>query len=73
MADIVNLKDFRKARTRAEAEAKAAENRARFGRTKMDRLRQSQEENRARREHDGNKVERDAEDAKPDESSDDRR
>jgi len=33
MADIINLRQARKARARTEAEAKAAANRARFGRT----------------------------------------
>lgn len=34
MAEIVNLRTVRKAKARADASAKAAENRARFGRTK---------------------------------------
>jgi uncharacterized protein DUF4169 len=58
MAEIVNLKDFRKARARAEADIKASENRARFGRSRDERGRQSVETQRARREHDGNKLER---------------
>lgn len=58
MAEIINLKDFRKARARAEAGAKASENRARFGRTRAERNRQSAESRRASREHDGNKIER---------------
>ena len=37
MAEIVNLRQARKARARAEAEAQAATNRARFGRAKADR------------------------------------
>lgn len=58
MADIINLKDVRKARARALAEAKASENRARFGRTRDERTRQTIEESRTRREHDGNRLER---------------
>jgi hypothetical protein len=58
MADIVNLKDFRKNRARAEAEAKAAENRVRFGRTRDERNRKALEEQRAKRELEGNKIER---------------
>lgn len=58
MAEIINLKDVRKARARAEAEAKAAENRTRFGRTRGERNRQTLEDQRARREHDGNRLER---------------
>jgi hypothetical protein len=34
MAEIVNLRKLRKAKSRAEAKRRAAENRARFGRTK---------------------------------------
>lgn len=36
-ADIVNLRKARKARDRAEKDAKASENRIRFGRSKADR------------------------------------
>jgi len=58
MAEIINLKDIRKARARAEAETKAAENRSRFGRTRNERKRQAIEDQRARRDHDGNRLER---------------
>jgi hypothetical protein len=58
MAEIINLKDVRKARARAAAEAKAAENRTRFGRTRDQRNRQALEEQRAQREHEGNRLER---------------
>ena len=34
MADVVNLNQFRKAKTRAEKEKRASENRVKFGRTK---------------------------------------
>lgn len=37
MAEIINLRDARKARSRAEAAAKAAANRAQFGRTKAEK------------------------------------
>jgi hypothetical protein len=37
MADVINLRTARKARTRAVKEQKAAANRAAFGRTKADR------------------------------------
>lgn len=57
MAEIINLKDVRKARARAEAETKAAENRSRFGRTRNERNRQAIEDQRARRDHDGNRLE----------------
>lgn len=58
MGDIVNLRDFRKGRARAEAEARSAENRARFGRSKGERAQQAREEKRARRELDNAKLER---------------
>jgi hypothetical protein len=38
MADIINLRQARKARARSDAEAKAAANRARFGRTVQEKL-----------------------------------
>ena len=60
MADIINLKDVRKARARALAEAKAAENRARFGRTRDERTRQTIEESRTRREHELSRLDRPA-------------
>ncbi len=37
MADIINLRQARKAKARSEAEAKAAQNRIAFGRTKVER------------------------------------
>lgn len=40
MGDVVNLKQFRKAKERAEKQKRAEENRAKFGRTKADRERQ---------------------------------
>lgn len=58
MAEIINLKDIRKARARAEAETKAAENRTRFGRTRDERNRLALEDQRARREHEGNRLDR---------------
>jgi hypothetical protein len=58
MAEIINLKNIRKARARTEAEAKAAENRTRFGRTRDERDRQVLEQQRARREHERNRLER---------------
>ena len=57
MAEIVNLKDFRKNRARAEAEAKAAENRVRFGRTRDERNRKAFEDKRAKRDLEGNRIE----------------
>ncbi len=38
MGDVINLKQFRKAKERAEKEKKAEENRAKHGRRKTDRV-----------------------------------
>jgi hypothetical protein len=39
MSDIINLRQARKAKARREKEAAAEQNRARFGRTKAEKLR----------------------------------
>lgn len=49
MGDIINLRQVRKQRARAEQEAAARENRIRFGRTKADRFKESAEILLARR------------------------
>ncbi|MFM8700072.1 MAG: DUF4169 family protein [Hyphomicrobiales bacterium] len=43
MADIINLKHFKKKQARAGAETRANENRIRFGQTKAERTRQTLE------------------------------
>lgn len=48
-ADIVNLRQARKARQRQDKEQHAAANRARFGRTKAERQREAAEQERAER------------------------
>jgi hypothetical protein len=53
MADIINLRQARKARARSGAEAKAAANRARFGRTAQEKLADEAEVRRADRLLDG--------------------
>jgi hypothetical protein len=53
MAEIINLKQVRKARKRASAEREAETNRVRFGRTKGERLRDDQVAEQARRRIDG--------------------
>ena len=58
MGEIVNLNAARKARAREEAQAKAAANRARYGRTKAERSRERLEEERASRTVDGAKLDR---------------
>ena len=49
MAEIINLRKARKARTRAEKEAVAAENRVAFGRTKAEKQRAEAEQRLAAR------------------------
>lgn len=46
MTEIVNLRRARKQRLRAEKERQAQENRAKFGRTKADKLRAAAETDR---------------------------
>ncbi|WP_313808820.1 DUF4169 family protein [Sphingobium sp.] len=53
MGDIINLRQARKAKARADKERLAQGNRAKFGRTKAERLTQSIEEERRKREIDG--------------------
>lgn len=43
MADILSLSKARKARTRAQKQARAAENRVKFGRTKAEKQREAAE------------------------------
>ncbi|ESZ85804.1 MAG: hypothetical protein Q27BB25_17520 [Blastomonas sp. CACIA14H2] len=59
MAEIVNLRQARKAAKRKQDEATAAANRAKFGRTKAERLAQASEQDRAARLIDGAKREQD--------------
>jgi hypothetical protein len=53
MASIVNLNRFRKAKKREEAQQRAAENRALFGRSKKERRAADNECERTARELDG--------------------
>jgi hypothetical protein len=55
MTDIVNLKRARKAKQRAEAEAKAQANRIAHGRTKTEKKLSKAEQEAARRKLDGHK------------------
>lgn len=52
-ADVINLRKARKARDRAEKEARATERRVQFGRSKAERERLAAEAERRRRELDG--------------------
>ncbi len=56
-ADIVNLKQARKARTRADRSREADENRAKFGRSKADRQKSAVEKVLAARKLDALKRE----------------
>jgi hypothetical protein len=59
MAEIVNLKLARKRKARAEQDAVAEANRAKFGRTKAERDRQAAEKKMADRHIDAHKREGD--------------
>ncbi|MBN8818322.1 MAG: DUF4169 family protein [Sphingomonas sp.] len=59
MAEIVNLRMARKAKERARAEQQAAENRAKFGRTKAQKAKDRDEAERAARSLDGARRESD--------------
>jgi hypothetical protein len=57
MAEIVNLRQARKAKARAEKEQTAAENRRLHGRTKADKQAEKAIKDKARRNLDGHKRE----------------
>jgi hypothetical protein len=59
VAEIINLRQARKAARRKQDEATAAANRAKFGRTRADRVAQASEQDRATRLLDGAKREQD--------------
>jgi hypothetical protein len=56
MADIVNLRQFRKQRQRREAEKTAAANRARHGDTKAAREKLRRESEKAAKDLDGKRL-----------------
>lgn len=56
-AEIINLRQARKQRERDEKDARAAENRARFGRSKADRALEDDAQARAARSLDGHERE----------------
>ena len=56
--EIVNLRKARKARERAEAQTRAAENRVRFGRSKADKSLQAAEKLRDERIIAGKKLDK---------------
>jgi len=63
MGDIVNLSKYRKQRQRTEQTKQAAGNRVKFGQTKSDRVRTRAEQDRARQDLEGKRLD----DGRPDE------
>ncbi|SFJ57285.1 DUF4169 family protein [Caulobacter sp. UNC279MFTsu5.1] len=57
MAEILNLNQARKAKAKTDAKTRAAENRARFGRTKADKALDAARADRLQRDLDGAKRE----------------
>jgi hypothetical protein len=57
MAEIINLNRFKKRRARDEEQKRAADNRARFGRSKAERRKAASEEEKAARDLDGKRRE----------------
>lgn len=57
MGDIVNFRQARKGLVRKQAEQQAAENRAKFGRSKAEKQRDMAEQERLHKELDGAKRE----------------
>lgn len=58
MAEIVNLRRARKAKARDESAKQADANRAKFGRTKAERLQRDANSARALRDHDGKRLDK---------------
>jgi hypothetical protein len=56
MGDVVNLNKFRKARNKSKADAQAAENRQRFGRTKEALAKIHADADQAKRDLDGKEL-----------------
>ena len=56
MAEIVNLRRARKGKARVEKDARAADNRVRFGRTKAEKREAAAEREQVERKLDGKKI-----------------
>lgn len=56
MAEIVNLRTFRKQKARSAKDADAEANRLKFGRTKAEKLQVAAEKERADKHIDGHKI-----------------
>ena len=63
MGEVINLRQARKARERAEKEVRAAENRAAFGRPKKARTLQEKRKVLEETRHEGHRLERGEPDA----------
>ena len=59
MAEIVNLRRARKDKARQQRESEADANRGRFGRTKAEKAADKDAQERARRDIDGKRIDRD--------------
>ena len=57
-ADVVNLRQFRKAKARSEREADAEQNRITFGRTKAEKSLTRAQNDKAAREHEQGRIEK---------------
>ena len=55
-AELINLRQARKARARKDKEALAVENRAKFGRTKAERTTTEAADDLARRRHEAHRI-----------------
>ncbi|AMK21991.1 MULTISPECIES: DUF4169 family protein [unclassified Sphingobium] len=64
MGDIINLRQARKAKARADKDRLAQSNRAKFGRTKAERQAQSLEEERKNRQIEGARLDNKDDDPK---------
>ena len=59
MAEVINLRAMRKRKAKAEKDHEAATNRVRFGRHATEKRRESAETERAAREFEGKRIDRD--------------
>jgi hypothetical protein len=58
MAEIINLRTARKNKVRTEKAATAAQNRAKYGRTKTEKLKEATEKSRSEQHVDGHQREK---------------
>jgi hypothetical protein len=56
--NVINLRSFRKAKSRAEAGKRAEDNRAKFGQTKAEKLARKAEAARAEKVHEAGRIEK---------------